>query len=130
MKARAQGDDYLGMDPKIVSEALSVLNNISTTIRVVGPIPEPRLVFDVKGLQDELKKAASEAAKKRGEEEIEKDKKKIDRQNDVRKYRALERNKLRLSGQSLHEYNALRIMRVKESREKAIREMREMLNAL
>ncbi len=77
MKARAQGDDYLGMDPKIVSEALSVLNNISTTIRVVGPITEPRLVFDVKGLQDEFKKAAVEAAKKRVEEEIDKGKEKL-----------------------------------------------------
>lgn len=82
MKARAQGDDYLGMDPKIVSEALSVLNNISTTIRVVGPITEPRLVFDVKGLQDELKKAAIEAAKKRVEEEIDKGKKKLDKEID------------------------------------------------
>jgi hypothetical protein len=82
MKARAQGDDYLGMDPKIVSEALSVLNNISTTIRVVGPITEPRLVFDVKGLQDELKKAAVEAAKKKVDEEIDKGKKKLDEEID------------------------------------------------
>jgi len=54
----------------------------------------------------------------------------IDRANDLQRYRVLERNKLRLSGQSLHEYNALRLMRVKESREKAIREMREMFNVL
>ncbi len=82
MKARAQGEDYLGMDPKIVSEALSVLNNISTRIRVVGPITEPRLVFDVKGLQDELKKAALEAAKKKVEEEIDKGKEKLDEEID------------------------------------------------
>jgi len=82
MKARAQGEDYLGMDPKIVSEALSVLNSISTRIRVVGPIAEPRLVFDVKGLQDELKKAALEAAKKKVEEEIDKGKEKLNEEID------------------------------------------------
>ena len=82
MKARAQGDDYLGMDPKIVSEALSVLNNISTTIRVVGPIAEPRLVFDVKGLQDELKNAALEAGKKRLQDEVDKQKEKLDEEID------------------------------------------------
>jgi len=82
MKARAQGEDYLGMDPKIVSEALSVLNNISTRIRVVGPIAEPRLVFDIKGLQDELKKAALEAARKKVEEEIDKGKEKLDEEID------------------------------------------------
>lgn len=82
MKARAQGDDYLGMDPKIVSEALSVLNNISTTIRVVGPITDPRLVFDVKGLQDELKKAALAAVKKKIDEEIDKGKEKLDEEID------------------------------------------------
>ncbi len=82
MKARAQGDDYLGMDPKIVSEALSALNNISTTIRIVGPITEPRLVFDVKGLQDALKKAAVEAAKQKVDEEIDKGKEKLDEEID------------------------------------------------
>ena len=82
MKARAQGDDFLGLDPKIASEALSVLKNISTKIRVVGPITEPRLVFDVKGLQDEFKKAAVEAAKKKVGEEIDKGKKKLDEEID------------------------------------------------
>jgi len=77
MKASAQGDDYLGLDPKIASEALSVLDNISTTIRVVGPITEPRLVFDVKGLQDAFKNAAIEAGKKRLQEEVDKQKEKL-----------------------------------------------------
>ncbi len=82
MKATAQGDDYLGLDPKIASEALSVLNNISTTIRVVGPITEPRLVFDVKGLQDAFKNAAVEAGKKRLQEEVDKQKEKLDEEID------------------------------------------------
>ena len=84
MKARAQGDDLLGLDPKIASEALAVLENINTKIRVVGPITEPRLVFDVKGLQEAFKNAALEAGKKRLQQEVDKQKeglqKKIDEQ--------------------------------------------------
>jgi len=59
-----------------------VLNNISTTIRVVGPITEPRLVFDVKGLQDAFKNAAVEAGKKRLQEEVDKQKEKLDEEID------------------------------------------------
>lgn len=77
MKARAQGNDFLGLDPEIASEALSVLNNLSTKIRVVGPITEPRLVFDVKGLQDAFKNAALEAGKKRLQQEVDKQKEKL-----------------------------------------------------
>ena len=82
MKARAQGDDFLGLDPKIASEALSVLNNLETRIRVVGPITEPRLVFDVNGLQEAFKNAAIEAGKKRLEEEVDKQKKQLDEEID------------------------------------------------
>ncbi|MHC4431362.1 MAG: DUF2062 domain-containing protein [Planctomycetota bacterium] len=82
MKARAQGGDFLGLDPEIASEALSVLNNLSTTIRVVGPTTEPRLVFDVKGLQDAFKNAAIEAGKKRLQEEVDKQKEKLDEEID------------------------------------------------
>jgi len=82
MKARAQGDDFLGLDPKIATEALSVLDNISTKIRVVGPITEPRLGFDVKGLQDAFKNAAVEAGKKRLQQEVDKQKEKLDKEID------------------------------------------------
>jgi hypothetical protein len=39
---------------------------------VVGPITEPRLVFDVKGLQDALKNAALAAGKERLQQELDK----------------------------------------------------------
>jgi uncharacterized protein (TIGR03546 family) len=70
MDAEPQGGELLGLDPKIASEALSALDNVDTRIRVVGPITEPRLVFDVKGLQEAFKKAAVEAGKERLGEEI------------------------------------------------------------
>lgn len=82
MKARAQGDDLLGLDAKTASEALSVLNNINTKIRVVGPITEPRLVFDVDGLQDAFKTALVEAGKARVAEEIDKQKAELDKEID------------------------------------------------
>ncbi|MHC4328971.1 MAG: DUF2062 domain-containing protein, partial [Planctomycetota bacterium] len=72
MKAKAQGKGILGLDSETASEALSVLNNISTKIRVVGPITEPRLVFDVKGLQDEFKNALVKAGKQKLIEEVDK----------------------------------------------------------
>jgi len=65
LNAKAQGKGVLGMDAKTASEALAVLKNIDTTLRIVGPITEPRLVFDVKGLQDEFKKALINAGKEK-----------------------------------------------------------------
>jgi len=72
LQAQAQGDGILGLDAKTASEALGVLKNIDTRIRIVGPVTEPRLVFDVKGLQDEFKKALVEAGKQRLADEIDK----------------------------------------------------------
>ncbi|MHC4526917.1 MAG: DUF2062 domain-containing protein, partial [Planctomycetota bacterium] len=57
LDAAAQGDGILGLDPKVTSEALSALDNLHTTIRIVGPVSEPRLAFDVKGLQEEFNTA-------------------------------------------------------------------------
>ena len=72
MKAKAQGNEVFGMSSKTTSEALGVLENLSTTIRVVGPANELRLAFDVKALQDDLKKALVKAGKERLAEEIDK----------------------------------------------------------
>jgi uncharacterized protein (TIGR03546 family) len=72
LQARAQGKGILGLDAKTASEALEVLKNINTTLRIVGPTTEPRLVFDVKGLREELKNALVEAGKQRVAEEIDK----------------------------------------------------------
>jgi len=61
IEARAQGDGILRLGSKTTSEALDVLEDLHTTIRVVGPVNEPRLVFDVKALQEELKEALVKA---------------------------------------------------------------------
>ena len=51
---------------------MEVLKELGTTIRVVGPLTEPRLVFDTKGLTEEFKKALVDAGKQRLGDEIDK----------------------------------------------------------
>jgi len=72
MKAKAQGKEVFGLSSKTTSEALGVLENLSTTIRVVGPANELRLALDVKALQEDLKKALVKAGKERLAQEIDK----------------------------------------------------------
>jgi uncharacterized protein (TIGR03546 family) len=72
MQATAQGDGILGLGSKTTSEALEVLENLHTKIRIVGPVSEPRLVFDARGLQKEFKSALVKAGKARLAEEIDK----------------------------------------------------------
>jgi hypothetical protein len=72
MKAASRGGGIWGLDAKTSSEALKVLENLNTTIRVVGPLTEPRLAFDIKGLQENLKEALIKAGKDRLAQEIDK----------------------------------------------------------
>jgi hypothetical protein len=51
---------------------LKVLNSLETTIRIVGPVTEPRLVFDAKGLQDAFKDALVKAGKQKLADEVNK----------------------------------------------------------
>jgi len=70
LQAKGQGKGVLGLGSKTTSEAFGALTDLRTTIRIVGPADEPRLVFDVKGLTDELKKALVKAGKDRLIKEI------------------------------------------------------------
>jgi uncharacterized membrane protein len=72
LKAEGQGDGVLGMGSEATSEALKALENLKTTIRIVGPVTEPRLVFDVKGLTEEFKQALVKAGKEKIADEIDK----------------------------------------------------------
>ncbi len=72
MQATAQGDGILGLGGRTTSEAFKVLKDLKTTIRVVGPVSEPRLAFDVKGLQGSIKEALVKAGRERLSEEIDK----------------------------------------------------------
>jgi uncharacterized protein (TIGR03546 family) len=70
LKATGQGNGVLGLGAQQTSEIMSVLTELGTTIRVVGPITEPRLVFDTKGLGEEFKQALVKAGKDRLQKEI------------------------------------------------------------
>jgi uncharacterized protein (TIGR03546 family) len=70
LKAKGQGKGILGLGSDTTSQAFDALKELKTTIRVVGPVTEPRLVFDVKGLTEEFKKALVQAGKDRLANEI------------------------------------------------------------
>ncbi len=72
LQARGTGRGVLGLGAQETSEALQALKELTTTIRVVGPVTEPRLVFDVKGLTEEFKQALIAAGKDRAVSEINK----------------------------------------------------------
>ncbi len=72
MQASPQGDGILGLGGKTTSEAFKALKDLKTTIRIVGPTSEPRLAFDVRGLQSSIKEALLKAGKERLSEEIDK----------------------------------------------------------
>jgi len=62
----------LGLDAKSSSEALAVLKNLQTKLRLVGPLDDPRIVFDTKGLTGEFQKALVDAGKERLNQELQK----------------------------------------------------------
>jgi len=70
LQAKGQGKGILGLGPKTTSETLGALKDLKTTIRAVGPVSEPRLAFDVKGLLDSFKEALVEAGKEKLIKEI------------------------------------------------------------
>lgn len=72
MQADSQGDGILGLGGQTTSEAFKILKDLKTTIKIVGPTTEPRLVFDTHGLQESIKQALVKAGKDRMAEEIDK----------------------------------------------------------
>jgi hypothetical protein len=72
LKAEGQGKGVLGLGSDATSEALAVLDNLKTTMRIVGPVTEPRLVFDTKGLTEQFKQALVKAGKEKLANEIDK----------------------------------------------------------
>ena len=65
LQAQGTGKGVLGLGAEQTSEVMKVLKELTTTIRVVGPVTEPRLVFDTKGLTKEFQDALVKAGKER-----------------------------------------------------------------
>jgi len=72
MQASSVGDGVLGLGGEATTEALKVLKNLQTNIRIVGPTSDPRIVLDVKGLTDSFLKALPDAMRARAMEELDK----------------------------------------------------------
>jgi uncharacterized protein (TIGR03546 family) len=70
LQAKGRGKGVLGLGSDTTTEAFGALKDLKTTIRVVGPANEPRLVFDADGLIDMLKEALVKAGKDRLIKEI------------------------------------------------------------
>jgi len=62
MKATATGG-FGALDPQVTSEAMKVLRNLETTLRIVGPTTHPRLVLDSDAIGASLRDALVEAGK-------------------------------------------------------------------
>ncbi len=65
MQASAAGNGILGMGGETTAEALKVLENMKTTLRIVGPTTDPRLAFNVDGLKGDFQDALVKAGKDR-----------------------------------------------------------------
>jgi uncharacterized protein (TIGR03546 family) len=72
LQGKGTGKGVLGLGAEQTSQVMDVLKELSTTIRVVGPTNDPRLVFDTKGLTSEFKQARVKAGKERLGSELDK----------------------------------------------------------
>jgi uncharacterized protein (TIGR03546 family) len=65
-------EGLFGLDPEISKQAIEVLKNIDTRLRLVGPLKEPRLALDSTGLSGQFKNALVDAGKARLAQELDK----------------------------------------------------------
>jgi uncharacterized protein (TIGR03546 family) len=72
LQAKAQGTGVIGLGAQRTNQVMEVLKSLSTSIRVVGPVLDPRVSFDKLGLQEQFKTALVEAGKERLASEIDK----------------------------------------------------------
>ena len=72
LKAKSSGKGLFGLDAATASQALDVIDSLDTTLRLVGPVTEPRLVIDTAGLGESLKAGLAAAGKKRLMKEVDK----------------------------------------------------------
>ncbi len=72
LEARGQGKGVMGLGSAQTSQIFGVLKELDMTIRMVGPVDEPRLAFDVEGLDKQFKNALVTAGKERLKGEVDK----------------------------------------------------------
>jgi uncharacterized protein (TIGR03546 family) len=72
LQAKGTGKGVLGLGAEQTTQVMQVLKELTTSIRVVGPVTQPRLVFDTKGLTKEFQQALVQAGKERVIQEVDK----------------------------------------------------------
>ena len=72
LQAKGTGKGVLGLGAEQTSQVMQVLKELTTSIRVVGTVTKPQLVFDTKGLTKEFQQALVQAGKDRVIQEVDK----------------------------------------------------------
>jgi uncharacterized protein (TIGR03546 family) len=72
LQAKGTGKGVLGLGVEQTTQVMQVLKELNTSIRVVGSVTDPRLVFDTKGLTKEFQQALVAAGKERALQEVNK----------------------------------------------------------
>jgi uncharacterized protein (TIGR03546 family) len=72
LQAKGTGKGVLGLGAEQTTQVMQVLKELTTSIRVVGPVTQPRLVFDTKGLTKDFQQALVQAGKERVIQEVDK----------------------------------------------------------
>ena len=70
---KAAADEGLfGLDAKTTNDIFETIDNLDLTLRIVGPLTSPRLVFDTKELRNTLQSKLKDVGQKKAEEELNK----------------------------------------------------------
>ncbi len=72
LQANAGGKGLFGLDQKTSAEVLKVMNNLDLTMQIVGPVTDPKIVFDSESLNKTFKDKLEQAGKARLAEEVDK----------------------------------------------------------
>jgi uncharacterized protein (TIGR03546 family) len=65
LKANSGGKGMFGLDVKTLAEVFKVMENLDLTLRIVGPVAEPQIIFDSDALTETFMAKLKEAGKAR-----------------------------------------------------------------
>ena len=68
----AAGKGLLGLDAKTTQEVFSTIKDLDVKLQIVGPLTNPKIAFDTKGLESMLKDKLIQAGKQKAADEINK----------------------------------------------------------
>jgi hypothetical protein len=72
LQAATGGQGFLGLDAKTAQEVFSTIKDLDVKLQIVGPLTNPKIAFDTKGLESTLKDKLIQAGKQRAVDELNK----------------------------------------------------------